>query len=726
MKLRLTPLALLALLAGCSSPATDAPSAPSPPSAPVASAPSSSEPSRSVLLAEADARRLSPTLTAALASPDAETRAASTLSLGRLHDPAAFPLLARALRDPAPEVRDAASLGVGALEDAAPDAASAALLGALATEADPAIRAHQLFDLGRLATDEALAALPAALASEHPVEREAACLGLANAALRGRVPDASLLRRAATRIPDDASSRVRLACAHALSRVAPAPDPADATAIGDELARGLDDADADVRAMSARALARHPGSSLARLTAATEDPDWTVAVHALRALARRAHADHAEPAYAAQIRALLDRLLASGDVAPGPPLHVFLTALDVPAPMARHGAIHTVAADALARLAAVPPDVPATRDRGLAHCAVARLVDLGRGWPARVDTCGLEQVADHERQVLAAEVLTAVEGSEAQRGVYLQRLLRHEHARVRQAAVTGMGALDTREALAALLATLRDDEDAGVTNAALEALRAAGSRRASRLAAMVLAGDTADDGWPAAAVLAALRTALARVRAADDLEGLVTWIATARELSARELASDARPLARHANLAVRRAALELLAEAGVAPPDGEPAAPPRPLDAPSIAAAPQGRVVLDTDRGEVVIELWTDRAPTTVARFVELVRAGFYDGLTFHRVVPAFVVQGGDPRGDGYGGPGWSQRCEDHRATYDRGVVGMALAGRDTGGSQFFITHSPQPHLDARYTAFGRVTSGMDAVDRIQPGDHIRRARFEQ
>nr|WP_329611187.1 peptidylprolyl isomerase [Sandaracinus amylolyticus] len=543
--------------------------------------------------------------------------------------------------------------------------------------------------------------------------------------MRGRSPDASLLRRAATRIPDDAAPRVRLACAHALARSAPPADPADATAIADEVARGLDDADGDVRAMAARALSRHPGSTLARLTAATEDPDWTVSVHAVRALARRALGEHAEPAYAAQLRALLDRLLATGDVAPGPPLHVFLTALDAAAPMARHAAVHTVANDALARLATVPPDVPATRDRGLAHCAVARLVDLGRGWPARVDTCGLEQLADPERRVLAAEVLAVVEGSNAQRGVYLQRLLRDDDSRVRQAAVTAMGGLDTRESIAALLATLRDDDDAGVTNAALEALRGAGSRRASRLAAMVLAGTTGDDGWPAADVVAALRTALARVRAADDLEGLVTWLATARELAVRELASAAGPLALHANLAVRRAALDLLSDAGVARPDGGPAAPPRPLDAASIAAAPRGRVVLETDRGEVVIELWTERAPTTVTRFVELVRSGFYDGLTFHRVVPAFVVQGGDPRGDGYGGPGWSQRCEDHRAPYERGVVGMALAGRDTGGSQLFITHSPQPHLDARYTAFGRVTSGMDAVDRIQPGDHIRRARFE-
>ena len=94
-------------------------------------------------------------------------------------------------------------------------------------------------------------------------------------------------------------------------------------------------------------------------------------------------------------------------------------------------------------------------------------------------------------------------------------------------------------------------------------------------------------------------------------------------------------------------------------------------------------------------------------------RKGYFDGLSFHRLVPDFVVQGGDPRGDGEGGPGYTIRDELNQEPYLRGTVGMALAWRDTGGSQFFITHSPQPHLDARYTVFGRVVSGMDVVDAL-------------
>ena len=135
------------------------------------------------------------------------------------------------------------------------------------------------------------------------------------------------------------------------------------------------------------------------------------------------------------------------------------------------------------------------------------------------------------------------------------------------------------------------------------------------------------------------------------------------------------------------------------------------------------QLFIDTDRGTIQIELAVLDAPATVDTFVGLARRGFFDGLPIHRVVPDFVIQGGDPRGDGEGGPGFTIRDEINQRPYLRGTVGMALDWADTGGSQFFITHSPQPHLDARYTVFGRVISGMDVVDRIEQWDVIRRVR---
>ena len=145
---------------------------------------------------------------------------------------------------------------------------------------------------------------------------------------------------------------------------------------------------------------------------------------------------------------------------------------------------------------------------------------------------------------------------------------------------------------------------------------------------------------------------------------------------------------------------------------------------PSLTAPPvTPHVYIETEKGTIEIELDVLDAPLTASNFVTLARKGYFDGLSFHRVVPDFVVQGGDPRGDGEGGPGYTIRDELNQEPYLRGTVGMALAWRDTGGSQFFITHSPQPHLDARYTVFGRVIAGMEVVDAINQWDVITRIR---
>jgi len=136
------------------------------------------------------------------------------------------------------------------------------------------------------------------------------------------------------------------------------------------------------------------------------------------------------------------------------------------------------------------------------------------------------------------------------------------------------------------------------------------------------------------------------------------------------------------------------------------------------------RATIMTSRGQITIRLLKNDAPFTVLNFVKLARKKFYDGLTFHRVVPNFVIQGGDPRGDGWGGPGYANRTEVSTVNYQRGSIGMASAGKDTEGSQFFITHSPEPHLDGRYSIFAEVVKGMDIVDAIEVGDKILTVRI--
>lgn len=141
---------------------------------------------------------------------------------------------------------------------------------------------------------------------------------------------------------------------------------------------------------------------------------------------------------------------------------------------------------------------------------------------------------------------------------------------------------------------------------------------------------------------------------------------------------------------------------------------------------PRVRATLETARGDIELELDPELAPFTVMAIAKLARQrGFYRGRTFHRVVPNFVVQGGDPRGDGWGGPGFTIRSEFSPLPYETGTVGIASAGKDTEGSQFFITQSPQPHLDGRYTIIGKVIRGQDVVDRILIDDRIYDLKFK-
>ena len=145
------------------------------------------------------------------------------------------------------------------------------------------------------------------------------------------------------------------------------------------------------------------------------------------------------------------------------------------------------------------------------------------------------------------------------------------------------------------------------------------------------------------------------------------------------------------------------------------------------AAEPMPQVTLHTNKGAIVVELAEDDAPNTVANFVSLAEKGFYNGVVFHRVIADFMIQGGDPTGTGSGGPGYVIADEfSPRLKHTRGVLSMANAGPNTGGSQFFITHVACPHLDGKHAVFGRVIEGMDVVDSIRQGDRIEKVTVDR
>jgi len=137
------------------------------------------------------------------------------------------------------------------------------------------------------------------------------------------------------------------------------------------------------------------------------------------------------------------------------------------------------------------------------------------------------------------------------------------------------------------------------------------------------------------------------------------------------------------------------------------------------------KAIIYTEKGEMEVDFFPEDAPNTVENFVQLAKDGFYDGLKFHRVIPDFVIQGGCPKGDGTGGPGYQIDCEldGDNQYHDKGVLSMAHAGRDTGGSQFFICHNRQntAHLDGNHTVFGKVVNGLDVIDDIRQGDLIQK-----
>ena len=140
------------------------------------------------------------------------------------------------------------------------------------------------------------------------------------------------------------------------------------------------------------------------------------------------------------------------------------------------------------------------------------------------------------------------------------------------------------------------------------------------------------------------------------------------------------------------------------------------------------RATIETNKGKIEIDLYAQHAPKTVNNFVFLAREGFYDGVVFHRVISDFMVQGGDPTGTGRGGPGYRFEDEviDNPLTHETGVLSMANSGKNTNGSQFFITHAPQPHLNRKHTVFGKVTSSQTVVDAVRQGDSMTKVTITE
>lgn len=651
------------------------------------------------LLAMADTRTLDTSAVdqALVSSSDALARHAA-LSVGQVGARAAEPRVAR-LRDlvegSRPRVAAHAAYALGLLRDTA---SVPTLTRAL--RAAPAVAAEAAWALGQIG-EPAREAIVAALAASGAAVGVRVQLLLAATKLRPvpvdaitphlRSPDGSVVWAAAyaiarPRAPGGVRALIEAASSAAAAHARPAETPpSPAEAMGQYHFGG--ETGARIRTEIARALARSAaGDSLADraftlLATLARDAHPHVRINALRSLG----------SYEARGAPLVIQGTADGDA------NVRIAALQTLATSRETGS-----PDWTVLWAA---DTGFTNRRYVIEAAVAH----GATLPA------IREWAAHRDWRYRAILATAVSGAsdhEAARATLLP-LARDPDARVRAAAFGALTGDTVRftDSVRALAVAALSDSDEVVRALAIGALGR--TRRAEDIERVISVLEAARDDREADARVSAigyLAAAWRRDSAAftSELRQRLAALRVAADPVTRSAAANFPPLA-----SWRDAAIE-----------------PRPASwyrsvvdrivVPALAGRP-ATAVMRTARGPITLRLFGAEAPITVNNFVTLARNGTYSGLAFHRVVPNFVAQDGDPRGDGSGGPGYAIRDELNPQRYQRGVLGMALSGPDTGGSQYFITHSPQPHLDGGYTTFGRVVAGFAALDAIVQGDRIVR-----
>jgi len=619
-----------------------------------------------------------------LRDPDRGVRRRAALAAGRLAEPVLVPALVGLLNDQEVEVRRVAAFALGL----AGDRAGVDRLTAALADSDSEVRGRAAEALGRIGDVRAAAAIARLVVDALPKT-------ISRMTVRGDDPSSAADSWAEQRLALFALARLKdlPAARHALLDGARSRFDwwaatwvamrLESPELRPVLVAAASSDDPRSRALAARGLgALDDASAVEVLLPLARDPDETVALHALRALGAIGDARGTAAAAA---------LLAS--------------------------ASDTVRREALRALAVLPPDpslrprlvgLVGERDPWIRAAALGALARADRGDFALV-LSGMD--ADPVWWVRAALASSLGDvGDEISVGI-LHAMLRDEDPRVLPSVLDALRRARGKDSLDTLLRHL-EHADLGVRVAAAEGIASLGTLGASPPLLAAWRRGLGDGAGELEARIAAVR-ALA-VQGDDAAKAGLLEIANA---------DPARAVRARAALALR--------ETGAEAPDPGTQAVLRPALDYREAMAPfdpragvplyTPRAFLRTRHGTIEIHLDVVEAPLTTASFVDLARQGFYDGLVFHRVDPGFVVQGGCPRGDGNGGPGYALRCEITRRPYGRGAVGMALSGKDTGGSQFFITLFPQPHLDGGFTLFGQVVAGMEAVDRIRPGDVIER-----
>jgi cyclophilin family peptidyl-prolyl cis-trans isomerase/HEAT repeat protein len=640
-----------------------------------------------------------PGLTALVADTDARVRRRAALAIGRSGVPEGTTALITALADVDPDVRQMAAFALGLLGAPAAQAAVQPLTAALA-DASPLVRGRAAEALGSIGARGAAPAI-GRLAAEYAAHPAVAAMQPDDEAWPA-APEADAFKLAifalvrlnaydplASAVLGQGSRPVSTwwPVAYALQRISDPRNAPDAAAVRSVQARFV----SALRELT-RVQGRYTPAFAARALGQTKDP---AVAPALLPLLENTHPPEV---VVSAIRALAQ----VGAAAAGPPLVKLAGSASVDAN------VRLEAIKALGDLKTAEA-LPIVQDLLTDEWPTMRAAALGAAAAIDQETfilvlAGLEPDRHWTVRAALADLLATLPPDIALER--LRAMLRDEDKRVVPHVLSALVRVKAEDAAAAVVERLKDPDFA---------LRAAAAR---------LVGELKPAGG-VEALREAYQTGLAdpaySARAAA-LEGLAEYGGAAASDAIKAALTDK-------DWAVRLKAVDLLAKLDPAAQYGAairpaPVIPVGGYDAPLIQSPPfSPHVFIETARGTIEIELAVLDAPQTSMNFMALARKGFFNGLQVHRVVPNFVVQDGDPRGDGEGGPGYTIRDELNDRPYLRGTVGMALDWRDTGGSQFFITHSPQPHLDARYTVFGHVVNGMDVVDRIRQGDVVQRVR---
>ncbi|MEP6866474.1 MAG: peptidylprolyl isomerase [Deltaproteobacteria bacterium] len=631
------------------------------------------------------------------------TRALALRGLGRIGGDAALAVVRTHLGDADPGVSAAAFAAIGvaaALDDTAPLSDEVELPAGMKPE--QAVVVLEAFGRAGAIADQS--AIITAAAHQPASVVAAAALAL------GRMGRRKLAYQNATRDwlverASDRSSEVRYAAAYALSRE---HQPIAHAGVVAALAKLVTDDDPETRATAIAGLAKRDiATARAAISESLRDRDWRVAVEAVRALA----GDKGDPAGRDLVATNLERRWTELQQGHGSEAQVLAESLRQ---IIAHPELTPTGAAVLAAFAThIAPAISSPQVSPLARTWITELAAVANAEVAHQLTPDLfsrGELPDYLRVALAADAYP--HGDATFQRVVLRMMLEHVDARVRAA---GLGVLPVvaapdRPLAVTTLAAALASPDPIIAGAASDA---AGELYAK------LGDDTALRGQLDGAIV----QRAAREQDPELGSGLYDLIAKHAIASGVEAC---RAGLHGVPVRARSAAkcLEALGQAVPAPAIGDEIAPPG-IDVASVIGKHLAWHVV-TSSGEIVIILRPDIAPWNVATIVALTQRHFYDGLAFHRVVPDFVVQGGDPTSSGYGGPGFTTPAEPASGLESQGFViggiGIADAGRDSGGSQWFAMHSRAPHLDGRYTYIGAVRSGQKAADSLLIGDTIKSA----